>query len=286
MLQPDYVTQILQASSPVQPTGPVSPDVEAARSRAKLALGIGLMQPVAPGQTPAGHFGRSAATAMEAMRGEQARQSAMMQKQAEMDIKRGQLEVSQQEAKSAAELRKAQARKLHAERLEDKDKRFKASADAWAKIHGNALDPSKVPTIEAFHYQRTGELIPNKQAEAAYIRDYTVRKAAEINPKTGKPYTDAQLQAFGKREYLKDLKDIYTTQPTGAVPAAPTPTAPAVPLHQAAQDYQRQLFTTSPQQRLATLQQQLQAPRSEAERQLIRNEMMQIGMQMQAQPQR
>lgn len=254
--QLDYITQLLQASTP-QPTGPVPvPTQDQLKSDALLQIGLGLMQPIQPNQTVSGHAGNVIAGALSGMQQRQAAGRAEQRDQAKVDISRGKLALGQEELAVDKAYREAQARRLasqtKADKSKDIDARFKASANAYKSIYGSQADralmspeeQAAIPSFEAWHYSRTGELIPDRAAERRFVKDFQAGNRKAIKP-NGTFYSEEELARLGELEFRKELRKKYEDELARQRAAeSATPATPVAPPAQKPRGYwerQRQM---------------------------------------------
>lgn len=93
---------LAQAPSDITGTDPFT-------QQALLQLGAQLMQPVQPGQTPAGHFGQAAMSSLDTFNKQRAAQRTAQAAQAKFALEQDRFGLEQEKAASLSELQKAQA---------------------------------------------------------------------------------------------------------------------------------------------------------------------------------
>lgn len=261
----DYITQLLQASAP-QPSSPQNFDPTAAQNKAKLAIGLALMQPYSPQQSLAGHLGQAIAGGQTVMDKEAAANKADQMAQQKLDIARGGLAVDAAKMKAQEEYWKGALANERAKTALTTKQDLEKGVNELAKLYAgtDAMGNPKPVTYELYQlarFNKTGKIALDDPTATLAIREMmtTGIQQPDGSYKTLSKKQAQQAYIQGMREQLRrTAQQVKTQQTTQVAPSSYNPNVmPNIPtdpaqitamieqrnqaLHQQREEHQRRI---------------------------------------------
>ena len=212
----DYINQLFQASIP-QPSGPSSFDEEAARNKAKLAMGLALMQSYKPETGLAGHIGQAIAGGQSVLDREKASATAKQTEQQKLDIQRGGLAIDAKKAQAQEEYWKGALSNERAKAARETQKDLEKGVNELAKLYagvdnmGNAR-PVTYQLYNLARYNKTGKIAIDDPVAATAIQDM-VKYGVDVPDGKGGFVTKKLTKQQAEAEYVKEMrKQLRATQ--------------------------------------------------------------------------